>query len=130
MFAGLQRRQVQLRMHPRYRQVQDDVDIRVCQQLSGIGIGTRNAMRRRLLLRLVQAAPGTGHHTHNIAILFKVVNINVADISDTQHANLEYPVIVIIHEVSLNCHDHDAAAQRNSHGNCPTEATGLRPKNK
>ena len=89
MLARLERREVVFIVRLRGGQVEDEVDIRVGDDLRARGIGLGDAVLRGFALRLFQSARGARHDLDRI-VFFQVIEVYVADIADTDDANANF----------------------------------------
>ena len=88
MLARLQCRKIICKMCLRCGQVQHQIDFRVSNQLIAGGICFRNTMLCSLALRFLQPAGCTGRYLNGI-IFFQVIQVNVTDVTNTNHANTD-----------------------------------------
>ena len=67
-------------------QIENNVNIRVSDQLHTGGVCLGNTVLCRLSLCLLQSARGTRHHL-DCVILFQIVQVNIADVANANYTN-------------------------------------------
>ena len=89
MLAGFERRQVVFIVRLRGGQVEDQVDVRIGDDLCARGVCPGDAMLRGLALCLLQAARGAGDDL-DCVVFFQVVQVDVTDIADANDADADF----------------------------------------
>ena len=89
VLARLQRGKVERRVGVRGREVEDDVDLVVREQLAGRRVRLRQPVLRRLAASLVEVAAGAADHADDVAVAREVGEVDVADVADPHDPDAE-----------------------------------------
>ena len=90
MLAAGQRQLVEPIVRVRRGQIENQIHIRLFNQILCTGVGVRDAEFLSFFLCLFQAARSTGVNGHKIAVFFQVVEIDAADVTETDDADAQF----------------------------------------
>ena len=90
MLAAGQRQLVEPIVCVRCGQIENQIHIRLFNQILCTGVGVRDAEFLSFFLCLFQAARSTGVNGHKIAVFFQIVEIDAADVAETDDADAQF----------------------------------------